>query len=79
MSDLFAPDEQALRALNNAFAEQTSFLDEAGWARLTAAARFAFMAPDALLLAFDQDGDYDSPNFLWFRDRYERFGDRAVP
>jgi predicted GNAT superfamily acetyltransferase len=28
---------------------------------------------DALLITFDQDSDYDSPNFLWFRDRYERF------
>ncbi len=30
--------------------------------------------PDrALLITFDQDADYDSPNFLWFRGRYERF------
>ena len=28
---------------------------------------------EALLLAFDQDADYDSPNFLWFRERYPRF------
>ncbi|WP_324263020.1 GNAT family N-acetyltransferase [Altererythrobacter sp. H2] len=27
----------------------------------------------ALLIAFDQHADYDSPNFLWFRDRYNRF------
>lgn len=27
----------------------------------------------AFLLAFDQDADYDSPNFLWFRENYERF------
>ncbi|TNE40690.1 MAG: GNAT family N-acetyltransferase [Alphaproteobacteria bacterium] len=25
------------------------------------------------LVLFDQDTDYDSLNFLWFRDRYERF------
>ena len=30
-------------------------------------------AVDAFLLAFDQDADYDSPNFLWFRSRYPRF------
>jgi predicted GNAT superfamily acetyltransferase len=24
-------------------------------------------------LAFDQDADYDSPNYLWFRQRYPRF------
>ncbi len=30
--------------------------------------------PDrALLIAFDQDADYDSPNFIWIRARYERF------
>jgi predicted GNAT superfamily acetyltransferase len=27
----------------------------------------------AFLLAFDEAADYDSPNYLWFRDRYERF------
>ena len=46
--------------------------------RLLVLARRAFLArvigPDrALLIAFDQDADYDSPNFLWFRDRYPRF------
>ncbi len=35
---------------------------------------FRVVEPDrALLLTFDQDADYDSPNFLWFRDRYPRF------
>ncbi len=28
---------------------------------------------DAFLVALDQGADYDSPNFLWFRDRFERF------
>jgi len=28
---------------------------------------------EALLIAFDPDADYDSPNFLWFRERYPRF------
>ena len=28
---------------------------------------------DALLLTFDQAADYDSPNFLWFRERYPAF------
>jgi predicted GNAT superfamily acetyltransferase len=28
---------------------------------------------DAFLIALDQDGHYDSPNFLWFRSRYPRF------
>ncbi len=76
MSEIIAlsahfPD--TLRALNNAFARETSFLDAAGWARLTGMARFALATPDAFLIGLDQDADYDSPNFLWFRDRYERF------
>jgi len=27
----------------------------------------------AFLLVFDQNADYDSPNFLWYRGRYPRF------
>ena len=73
ISDLSVQSSQALRALNNAFAQETSFLDEGDWARLTGMARFAFATPDAFIVAFDEDADYDSPNFLWFRDRYERF------
>jgi len=40
------------------------------------------MTPDrrAFLLAFTADADYDSPNFLWFRERHARFvyTDRVV-
>ena len=77
---LSAQPSTALNALNNAFAKETSFLDAADWARLTGMARFAFATPEAFVVAFDQDADYDSPNFLWFRDRYERFAyvDRIV-
>ena len=62
-------------ALNNAHATELSFLEPARFARLV---RGAFLARrigdiDALLLAFDQDAGYDSPNFLWFRARYPRF------
>jgi uncharacterized protein len=28
---------------------------------------------DGFLIAFDQDASYQSPNFLWFRTRYDRF------
>jgi predicted GNAT superfamily acetyltransferase len=27
----------------------------------------------AFLLAFDENADYDSPNYLWYRQRYPRF------
>ncbi len=65
----------ALLALNQADADRLSPLTAE---RLTALIGRAFMAcrigeADALLIAFDQDADYDSPNFLWFRARCRRF------
>ena len=30
-------------------------------------------ALEAFIMTFDQDARYDSPNFLWFRERYPRF------
>ncbi|WGM39024.1 GNAT family N-acetyltransferase [Caulobacter sp. NIBR1757] len=66
---------EALLDLNNAHAVELSVLDADRLARLVDEAFVArrFGLADALLIAFDQDADYDSPNFLWFRDRYERF------
>ena len=65
----------ALLALNNAHAQELSLLH---LDRFESMIRTAFVArrigeADAFLLAFDQDADYDSPNFLWFRKRYKRF------
>ncbi len=62
-------------ALNNAHATELSLLDAA---RLNAMLDQAYHAPrigalDGFMIAFDQNADYDSPNFLWFRDRYARF------
>ncbi len=64
-----------LLALNNAHAQELSPL---GPDRLIHLIREAFVArkighADAFILAFDQAANYDSPNFLWFRSRYERF------
>lgn len=69
------PLAKALLALNNAHARELSWLEPE---RLQHLAAQAFLARrignlDAFLLAFDQDADYDSPNFLWFRSRYPRF------
>src|SRR5882757_10539649 len=66
---------KALLALNNEHARELSWLEPA---RLQHLVEQAFLAPrignlDAFLLAFDQDAEYDSPNFLWFRSRYPRF------
>ncbi len=61
--------------LNNAHARETSLLTPAEWDSLV---REAFSAtcvagPAALLIAFDQDADYHSPNFKWFQGRRPRF------
>ena len=65
----------ALLALNNAHAVELSFADAARLRRLIGAAFVAERVglADALLIAFDQSAEYDSPNFLWFRVRYPRF------
>ncbi|NII53893.1 GNAT family N-acetyltransferase [Luteibacter sp. SG786] len=65
----------ALVKLNNDHAVELSWVDED---RLMTLIDRAFMAErvgraDAMLIAFDQAADYDSPNFLWFRARYSRF------
>ena len=70
-----SPLNTAMLALNNAHAQELSWLDPA---RLQQLVTHAFLARridhlDAFLLAFDQDAPYDSPNFLWFRARYPRF------
>jgi hypothetical protein len=70
-----APDDAAALALNNVHAVELSWLDAPRFAELVERALMArrIGEVEALLLAFDQDADYDSPNFLWFRDRYPRF------
>jgi uncharacterized protein len=66
---------QRVLALNNAHARELSLLDAKRLAELVGRAFQSrrIGAVDAWLLAFDQDADYDSPNFLWFRLRYARF------
>ena len=64
-----------LLALNNAHAQELSWLEPE---RLQHLVRESFCARrigdlEAFLIAFDQDAQYDSPNFRWFRDRYPRF------
>ena len=66
---------EAVLALNNAHAVELSLADEA---RMDMLVDRAFLAArigkvDALLLAFDQDAGYDSPNFQWFRRERPRF------
>lgn len=70
-----APELPHILALNNAFAVETSFLDEA---RLAAMLKESFLATrigdvDAFLIVFDQHARYDSPNFKWFQAKYPDF------
>jgi predicted GNAT superfamily acetyltransferase len=65
----------SLLALNNRSAVETSFLEPDRFAQMVAGAFAALHVPDAkaLLVTFDQNADYDSPNFLWFQGRFARF------
>jgi predicted GNAT superfamily acetyltransferase len=77
VAELAEPDSVggALLALNNAHALELSWLEPERLRHLVAQAFLAKRIGDgeAFLLAFDQGADYDSPNFLWFRERYPRF------
>ncbi len=70
-----APLGAALLALNNAHAQELSWLMPERLAHLVGQAFLARRIGllDAFALAMDQDADYDSPNFQWFRARYPRF------
>ncbi len=65
----------AVLALNNEHAAELSWLEPERLSFLIGEAFYARCVGDleAFLLAFDQDADYDSPNFLWFKIRYPRF------
>lgn len=74
MAAFDAPARERLRALNNAHAEETSFLMPDEWQRLSDIA-FAALAvrEGAFLITLDQDADHASPNFAWVRARRDRF------
>lgn len=65
----------AILALNNAHAAELSWLDPQRLRRLLDEAFFARESGNAaaFLIAFDETADYDSPNYLWFRERCPRF------
>ncbi len=72
-------DDPAVRALilalNNEHARETSLLGLAELDRMIAAASMATVIPPhaAFLLVFDESANYNSPNFLWFRERFDSF------
>lgn len=69
-------DEDAVLALNNAHATETSPLTRAA---LRSPLAQAFLADgvargaDAFLIALDEASDYGSPNYAWFKARHPRF------
>ncbi|RWB06711.1 MAG: GNAT family N-acetyltransferase [Mesorhizobium sp.] len=70
-----AADEAAILALNNEHAAELSWLEAERLSFLLGEAFYTRRIGDleAFIMTFDQDARYDSPNFLWFRERYERF------
>lgn len=73
--DATPPDLAALLALNNAHAAELCYAtpERFAWLTQNAFAAFSLGGAEALLIAFEQDAAYDSPNFLWFKARLPRF------
>jgi predicted GNAT superfamily acetyltransferase len=70
-----AAHRPAVLALNNEHAAELSWLEPERLAELFGEAFYArrIGALEAFIMTFDQGARYDSPNFLWFRERYARF------
>ncbi|MEL7465604.1 MAG: GNAT family N-acetyltransferase [Pseudomonadota bacterium] len=74
IADIGPGDFSWVHALNKAHEKELSPLTPEGAEALVRAAVYARQAEGgAFLIGFDQASDYDSPNFLWFRDRFETF------
>jgi predicted GNAT superfamily acetyltransferase len=68
-------NESAVLALNNAHAQELSWLEMRSLRALLDQAFFVGVIgeADAFLLALDQTASYDSPNYAWLKGRYPRF------
>lgn len=74
IADIGAGDRGWVHALNKTHEEELSPLTPAGLEALIAASVYARQAEGgAFLIGFDQASDYDSPNFIWFQNRFDRF------
>ena len=84
MDSQITPSSRAnMLMLNQLHQVETSALDHATLDQMLGAAFYTECAGegvDGFIIAFDQDGDYNSPNFLWFKARYDRFAyvDRII-
>ncbi len=68
-------DEAVILSLNNRHAEELSWLEAERLSFLLGQAFYArrIGRVEAFIMTFDQDADYDSPNFLWLKQRFPRF------
>lgn len=75
LRDITRNDLPALLELNQAHVTELSSLTLARMGELVEAAFLAKCADNcgAFLLTFDQDARYDSPNFIWFKEKFGRF------
>ncbi len=75
ISPVAPEDEAAILALNNEHAAELSWLEPERLSFLLGEAFYARRIGDleAFIMTFDQDAGYDSPNFLWFCERYPCF------
>lgn len=72
--DLSAADLDWVLRINREHEAQLSVEDRDGLARLLSIAVLARgVAGEAFVIVLDETADYASPNFRWFRDRYDRF------
>ncbi len=69
------PLAKAILALNNHHAQELSWLEPERLQHIVAQGFYVRRIGnlDAFVIALDQDAQYHSPNFLWFRSRYSRF------
>jgi uncharacterized protein len=67
--------ESAVLALNNAHAQELSWLEPPALRAIAGQAFYAQAIGDgeAFLIALDETATYDSPNYAWFKARYPRF------
>ncbi len=73
-ADIADSDIDWIHALNKAHEVELSPLTREGVVSMVGRATYArAIDGGAFLLGFDQTCDYDSPNFIWHRDRFARF------
>jgi predicted GNAT superfamily acetyltransferase len=75
IDNVLPTDAAAVLALNNEHAAELSWLESEQLTHLLEQSFYArrIGQVEAFIMTFDQDADYSSPNFQWFRDRYPRF------